>query len=391
MPLRTFSNPLSPLVYFRRNPSRALPMGGVIVLSVFLIASVAILANSIDLTVRTIYRYTEFFTYVIPQRQNRSVPEDQQALIQADPRVERVIQGGIFFANIKTVMGRLPFVVLGVEEEDRDYLMNRMGTRLLSGRMPADGMPEAVLSEPIAENKKLKLGDTVAGPMDEGGISGASVPVKLVGILKGPVWVAFTSKSFCTNQFLLNPRCVLYTWKNNADRDPLNFSMMPAKNKGAGKLSPQQVQVLSKESLITEVRESLESMYLIMEVVSGAVIFVIALMSGMLANIYFTQRLSEFGVLAAIGYARWRLILRVLLETALLNFGGWLIGAALSVAGLTYLKDAVFRARGLFIDPYDLWGYAHTIPVPLCITAFSVATIALRLLRLDPVTIIERR
>lgn len=391
MPSSKRLDPLSPLVYFRRNPSRALPMGGVIVLSVFLIASVAILANSIDLTVRTIYRYTEFFTYVLPQRQNRAVPDDQQAILKADPRIERIIQGGLFFASIKTVMGRLPFVVLGVEEEDRSYLMARMGTQLIAGRMPAEGMPEAVLSEPIAENKKLKIGDVVAGPTDEGGISGAPVPVRLVGILRGPVWVAFTSKSFCTSQFLLNPRCVLYTWKKVADREPLNSAMMPAKNKAAGKLSPQQVQVLSKESLLTEVRESLESMYLIMEVVSGTVIFVIALMSGMLANIYFTQRLSEFGVLAAIGYARSRLILRVLAETALLNFCGWLIGGAFSVLGLTYLKDAVFRARGLFIDPYDLWGYAHTVPVPVCITAFSVATIAVRLMRLDPVTIIERR
>ena len=385
------SDPLSPLLYFRRNPSRALPMGGVIVLSVFLIASVAILANSIDLTVRTIYRYTEFFTYVIPQRQNRSVPEDQKALVAKDPRIERVIDGGIFFANIKTVMGRLPFVVLGVEDEDRDYLMKRMGTQLIAGRMPEEGMPEAVLSEPLAENKKLKLGDTVAGPMDEGGISGAPVPVKLVGIMKGPVWLAFTSKSFCTANFLLNPRCVLYTWKSTSDRDALNSAMMPAKNKASGKLSPRQVQLVSKETLITEVRDSLESMYLIMEVVSGAVIFVIALLSGMLANIYFTQRLSEFGVLAAIGYSRTKLILRVLLETSLLNTVGWFVGAALSVAGLTYLRDAVFRARGLFIDPYDVWGYLHTLPVPVCITIFSVATIALRLLRLDPVTIIERR
>ena len=70
--------------------------------------------------------------------------------------------------------------------------------------MPAEGMPEAVLSEPIVDNKQLKLGGTVAGPTDEGGISGAPVNVKLVGILKGPVWVAFTSKSFCTSQFLLN-------------------------------------------------------------------------------------------------------------------------------------------------------------------------------------------
>lgn len=384
--------PLSPLVYFRRNGSRVFPMGLVIVLAVFLIAGVTVLANAIDLTVRTIYRYTEYFTYVLPQQQYREVPQAQRQLVEADPRVERVMEGAFFLCNIKTVMGRLPFVVLGVPDDDRDYLMKRMGTSLVAGRLPAEGMPEAVLSEPMVENKKLKLGDLVVSPTEAGGMATAApVPVKLVGILKGPIWVGFTSKSFCQRYFLLNPHCTLYTWKNDSEADALNRAMMPVKNKASGKLNPEMVQVLSKENLITEVRESLESLYLIMGVVTAAVIFAITLMSGMLANIYFTQRLSEFGVLAAIGYSRPRLIGRVLAETALLNGFGWLLGALITALLMRFLGESVFRARGLFLNPLDLDAYAHTIPVPLCITAFSVATIGYRLLKLDPVTIIERR
>ena len=386
------NSPLSPLVYFRRNTSRALPMGLVIVLAVFLIAGVTVLANAIDLTVRTIYRYTEYFTYVLPQQRFREVPEAQRLIVQSDPRVERTMEGAFFLCNIKTVMGRLPFVVLGVPEDDRDYLMQRMETPLIAGRLPAEGMPEAVLSEPMVENKKLKLGDNVVSPTEVGGMATAApVPVKLVGILKGPVWVGFTSRSFCTSYFLLNPRCTLYTWKDVNQREALNRAMMPVTDKSKGKLSPNEVQLLSKENLITEVRESLESLYLIMGVVTAAVIFAITLMSGMLANIYFTQRLSEFGVLAAIGYSRPSLIGRVLAETALLNVAGWIVGAASTALLMRFLGESVFRSRGLFLDPFDLDAYAHTIPVPICITLFSVATIAYRLAKLDPVTIIERR
>ncbi|WP_309720868.1 ABC transporter permease [Armatimonas sp.] len=386
------TNPLSPLVYFRRNASRALPMGLVIVLAVFLIAGVTVLANAIDLTVRTIYRYTDYFTYVLPQQQFREVPEPQRVIVESDPRVERTMEGAFFLCNIKTVMGRLPFVVLGVPDDDRDYLMQRMGTTLVAGRLPAEGMPEAVLSEPMVENKKLKIGDNVVSPTEQGGMATAApIPVKLVGILKGPVWVGFTSRSFCTRYFLLNPRCTLYTWKDNSQRDTLNRSMMPVSDKSKGKLSPTEVQVLSKENLITEVRDSLESLYMIMGVVTSAVIFAITLMSGMLANIYFTQRLSEFGVLAAIGYSRPKLIGRVLAETALLNIAGWIVGAASTALLMRFLGESVFRARGLFLDPFDLDAYAHTIPVPICITLFSVGTITYRLLKLDPVTIIERR
>ena len=90
------NSPLSPLVYFRRNTSRALPMGLVIVLAVFLIAGVTVLANAIDLTVRTIYRYTEYFTYVLPQQRFREVPEAQRLIVQSDPRIERTMEGAFF-------------------------------------------------------------------------------------------------------------------------------------------------------------------------------------------------------------------------------------------------------------------------------------------------------
>lgn len=384
-------NPLSSLTYFTRSPGKVLPMGFVIVLSVFLIASVATIANSIDLTVRTIYRYTEFFTYVIPQRTTLSVPDDQKAIVRKDPRVDRTVEGSIFFTNIKTVIGRLPFVVLGVTQDDRDYLSKRMGATLKEGRWPAEGMPECVLSEPMVENKKLKLGDVVSGPTDEGGISGSPVPVRLVGVLRGDVWVAFTDKAFCDQTFLATPRCVLYTSKDPAALDAINHDMMPVQNKMAGRLAPSKVNLLSRENLLAEVRDSLSTMYLIMEVVTTTVIFVIALMSGMLSNIYFTQRIPEFGTLAALGYGRWRLIRRVVGETTLLTAAGWTVGAFFSFLMLGYFKDRIFRPRGLFINPLDLWAFQHTIPIPFAITFFSIATIAVRLLRLDPVTIIERR
>jgi ABC-type lipoprotein release transport system permease subunit len=386
-----FKHPLSAFIYFTRNPSKVLPMGFVIVLAVFLIASVATIANSIDLTVRTIYRYTEFFTYVIPQKTTLRVPEDQIEVVNADPRIDQHFEGSIFFINIKTVIGRLPFVVLGVTEENRNHLMGRMGATLKEGRMPADGMPEVVLSEPIAENKHLKIGDVVAGPMDEGGISGAPQEVRLVGILKSDVWVAFTSKSYCDQTFLFTPKCYLYTAKDPKGLDVINADMMPPQDKLKGKLKPAKVQLLSKANLINEVRDSLSTMYLIMEVVTTTVIFVIALMSGMLANIYFTQRIAEFGVLHALGYSRGNLIRRIFSETLVMTLGGWILGGVLSIIVLTVLKDSVFRAKGLFINPTDIWAYQHTIPIPFCISAFAVMTIAIRLLRLDPVSVIEKR
>ncbi|MBC8102358.1 MAG: ABC transporter permease [Cytophagales bacterium] len=385
-------NPLSAFTYFQRNPGKVLPMGFVIVLSVFLIASVATMVNSIDLTITTIYGYTKHYTYAIPQRVTQRVPEDQIAIIRKDPRTDRVMEASIFFTNIKTVFGRFPFVVLGVTPENRDYLMKRVGTELLpGGRLPADGMPEAVLSEPLAANKKVKVGDMIAGPNDEGGISGSPVPVRLVGILKGPIWIAFTSKSFCDMTFITTPRSTVFTSKNPNDLLALNNDLLPTMDKEKGRLKSSKVQLLSRQNLIYELRDSLSSMYLIMAVVNGMVIFVIALMSGMLSNIYFTQRIAEFAVLSAIGYQRSRLLQKVISETLVMTLVGWILGGIFTFLALSFMKGNIFEPRGLIIDPMDLFAYKYTIPIPISITLFAVTTIAVRLKQLDPVSIIERR
>lgn len=384
-------HPLSPLTYLTRNPSKVLPMGFVIVLCVFLIAAVASIANSIDLTVRTIYRYTEFFTYVIPQRSTQSVPMDQRAVLELQPEIERIIEGGVFFVNIKTVVGRLPFVVIGSNEEERDYLLKRIGATLESGRMPGDGKAEVVVSKPILENRGLKLGDVIAGPLDEGGIAGSPVPVKVVGILKSDIWVAMSSRTFTDKTFLLTPKCLLFTTKIPTDLDVVNERLMPVGRKGDGLLSPEKVNVLTRASLLAEVRDSLSSMYMIMEVVSATVIFVIALMSGMLSNIYFTQRIPEFGVLAALGISRVRLMMKIVWETVILTVIAWALGSVLSVFLLTYLAANVFKQRGLFLDAMDPWAYQHTLPIPVAITVFAMVTVWVRLKRLDAVSVIERR
>ena len=82
-----------------------------------------------------------------------------------------------------------------------------------------------------------------------------------------------------------------------------------------------------------------------------------------------------YGVLAAIGYSRRRLVGRIVAETALLTTGGWLVGAGLTYLALTYLARSVFRGRGLFLDPTDFWAYEHTLPIPISITAFAVQVI----------------
>lgn len=363
-----------------------------IVLSVFLIASIVTVVNSIDLTVLTIYNYTKVFTPVLPRIAAAvpgldvvRVPPEVQAQIKKTPNVDRMIETSGFFFNINTVFGPFPFVCFGVTDENRDYLLKRAGDSLVpGGRMPAPGQAEAVISEGLARNKKVKVGDIIASPLDAGTLVAAPADIKLVGILKGPTWMAFTSKKFTDEKLAAVPRSLLITTKNPADQSALGDTLFNT-------LPKFQVQVLSFNNLVKTLRKSLASLYLIMHLVNGTVIFVVALMAGMLSNIYFTQRISEFAVLAAIGLRRSTLVWHAVSETAILTTLGWLLGVAVNYVILSAMKGSVFEPRGMLINPADPYSYINTLPIPVFITLFAVATISYRLSHLDPVTIIERR
>ena len=357
-----------------------------IVLSVFLIAAVVTIVNSIDLTVLTIYNYTKVFTPVIPRSLALHVDPAIQAAIRKRPEVDRSIETSGFFFNVNTVFGSVPFVCFSVTDEQRDYLLRRAGDSLAEGRMPAPGAPEAVISEGLAHNKKLKLGGLLADPTDTGTLVPAPMKIKLVGILKGPTWMAFTSHEFAEKYLSYVPQSLLVTTKNpdSANQTALGDQLLNT-------LDKTKVTVFAYNNLVKTLRTQLASMYLIMHMVNGMVILVVSLMAGMLSNIYFTQRISEFAVLAAIGLKRVTLVLHGVSETAILTGVGWVIGVLVTWAAMTAMQGTVFEPRGMLIDPRDIGATLNTLPIPICITLFAVATIGIRLSQLDPVTIIERR
>lgn len=359
-------------------------MGLVIVLSVFLVASVVTIVNSVDLTVTTIYNYFRVTTPIIPQHSGLRVDDDDRKALGRMPGIDRVVDATGFFMNVNTVFGQEPFICFGLSDSDRDYIIRRSRDRLVEGRMPLPGAPEAILSENLVRNKKLKLGDVVAGPDDKGAIAGMPVPVRLVGVLDGPTWIAFTSRQFCEEAAPFLPQFVLVT-----ARPPISLAVLSKRLDAT--LDSSQVQVESYDYLVSYLRSSLESMYLIMTMVNAMVILVVAIMSGMLSNIYFTHRISEFAILSAIGVRRARLLWHAVSETGIVTCIGWVVGIISTWLILGALRGRVFEPRGMLIDPRDPMALLYTLPIPIMITAFAVATVAYRLARLDPVTIIERR
>ena len=101
---------------------------------------------------------------------------------------------------------------------------------------------------------------------------------------------------------------------------------------------------------------------------------------------------KEFGLLAAVGYSRWGLILRVAWESLGVTIAAWILGVGPGVAVLSWFNLSFMVPHGLLMNIFD-WNVLalHTLPIPLMVFLFGMGTVAWQLLRLDPISIIERR
>lgn len=374
-------HPLSPLLFLVRNPGRSLPLTLVLALAVVTIASVVALLNSIDRTILKIYDYNRYFAAISPRGAERLKPELMKRVREA-PHYGTYFETVVAFMNAETIVGRMPFVIFGLKQEDIEPLVARCRLRLAQGRYPDPNQPEVVLSEPLMRNKKLKLGDVVLSPFIPDQY--APVPVRVVGVLKGDTWLAIASYEFIRNHFFAPVRNLLI-FASEVRHQPRLDRWLRENLRG------EQARVWTYAELQEETHRAFQNLYFITGIVVVVVAFMLATMTGLLANIYFQQRLVEFGLLQAIGYTRRELLWRVSAETIAVVVLGWVLGVASALGALFWAKGAIMEPRGLYMEPLDPIAYRYTLPIPLMVLAFALFTIGWRLRTFDPVAIVERR
>jgi hypothetical protein len=374
---------LSPLLYVRRNPGKAAPIATVIVLAVVLVASVVSIIHSVDLTIYTLYGYNKYLTGLTP-RNALEIPEDQIAKFRKLSQAGPIYRTHSYQLFIKTIFGKMPFPVFGLTPPAMHLMMQRTGVSLAAGRLPARGAPEAAISGDVARNLGVHIGSVLLQPNSRDDY--APVPIKLVGLLKGPCWVGLMDRSLPDKDSPLTFSGYLAFAPN-----PTLGAQRALDNAIAKAADRTEVHVWRFAGLVRETRSALSNLYLILNIVIAIIIFAIAFVCGLLSNIYFTQRLPEVATLSAIGYTRGMLLRRTVGETTILCIIGWLAGVGVTVGLLMALAAFVLRPRGLLLNPVDPRAFMFTLPLPIIIVTFAVVTVGLRLRALDPVSIIERR
>lgn len=386
--------PLSPFTYYRRNLARTLPVGGAIAISVFLISSIVALLNSVDQSILVNYGFLQRFSTLTAQYETEPSPA-LVAKIEKSKHLKKLFSSVPYFITIQTVFGRMPVPIYGLDTAQAQEMAALTGNRLVAGRWPAPNEPEIVLSRAWANNKKVTIGQTIEIGNER--LPSLTQKQTVVGIMDGGENFAIADKSYV---LLEMPAAVIRTSlilipKTHRNLRALNTDVHEILN------APQRhslreneakyVQLFTFRKLVEDLRKTLGFLYTFLAVADGLVIGAVALLSGFLANIYFEQRLAEFGLLSAFGFRRERLARRLVIESGALVIAGWLGGLLLSLLIFRVLDVFYMQPNGLVLSGINRTALLYTLPTPMIVGVASLGTVLFRLYRLDPIEIMERR
>jgi ABC-type antimicrobial peptide transport system permease subunit len=381
-------NPLSPFTYYRRHKRSALLQIALISLAtVGLFVLVAVLDT---IPLRANVSYLTRLSRVVPT--GAALDPATVAQIQTHPDVARVIPDNGLWISMPTLFGTDSQLLMGVSAEDAAYLMQHCGVRIKQGRMFEPRTNEIVVSEEVVRALDLQLGDEIGRAIDQDYYEAISAPLTLVGILEndptinpGPsVRLGFVSAGYLNGHELYAPRVtsLLVTAKGGRQAAVEDFLETTVSSK--------YTEVETYVGLAETLRAVRVGIYIIFGVINSVVAVVMAFTVGIINRIAITKRLSEFGLLHALGRQRRQLIHRLTLETATVAGLGYLAGLGVALAIMNWLKKGFFYDLGIELDLLNLAPFCFVLPIPLIVVALTFLSIRRIFARLDAVAIVEQ-
>jgi ABC-type lipoprotein release transport system permease subunit len=379
-------NPLSAWTYYRRHKQQAV-----------------LLASFIGLTTLGLYLMgaLSWALFVEPARANRMflskfsivMPTGEQdtasvaAQLRAHPEVAQVIP---------VVLGQgisLPQLIgsdtdwlnlLGLAQDDVATVLDRSSATIMEGQLLQPRTNGIMLSEQVAANLGLQVGDLISAEVDPHRYSNIADPLRVVATLQSDVRLGIMSAEYLQSHEIYHVM-------------PVRFLVLPRKEGEDAldewlrdEVEAPRTGVLTLRKLQQEVaREYAQSLIVLAPIVVVAALgstFVV----GAANRIAFSRRLTELGILNATGHSRPWLTRRLTAETAVLSAVAWAAGIGTSWLVLLVLELAILSPRGHDLDVITWAPVALVLPLPAVMIGFTRLSVRRVLARLDPIAVIER-
>lgn len=377
-------NPLSVFTYYIRNLLKLAPVFLVLALAVFGISLTGVLTGSISASAVSkveVYRGAAMIS-PNPAEGKRSVDANIKGDLAQNPNIEATYPTIRFSTYMPTLAGQTSAHIYAVNAEVYPVLMKAFGLELVQGALPRVGTNQVALHKSLAGARGFRVGQVIDPELDDQEF----IPDKfeIVGILDGPTQLSLASLEYVS---------AAAVFRNSAR------SILAVPRAGAQGAAEHDLELLDKDlvrpyTYSAELRtftQEFASMDAIVWAINSIVVLVLSLLAGLLNFIYFMDRMNEFGLLLAIGYARSFVVRRALLESLVLTLFAWVFGILFSQVIYSLLNVLIFEPRGVSLTVLNWRALQFTLPIPIMVGFFAAGTVLWQLRSLDPMQMIERR
>jgi ABC-type antimicrobial peptide transport system permease subunit len=381
-------NPWSPLTYYRRHRRMTALLFSIICAGTVGLYLLGALSLAIFYTPdHAGSMFLSNFAAVVPIEGTELDPT-VVAQIRANPDVARLIpvKSGIEIEVPDPVRGDTDFYLLGLQETDVGYVLEKNGLALGEGRFPQPRAGEIILSQQLAAALGLQVGDTIDRSVKPELYEDILEPMELVGIMAGDVRLAIIPYEYLNDHELYRDRAVSAFLVA-----PKEGRLTALDDFLVNEIQSRQTAVQTLQLLREQIAEDNLEFITYGTPISILMTVVIAVVIGVINQIALAKRLPEFGILHATGHSKKWLTRRLTLEISVLAALGWTVGITLSWLILYLFKVAYFAPHGHELDPLNLIPLPFAIPVPLAVVGLTVLSARRVFARLDAVAIVERR
>lgn len=377
-------NPLSPFIYTLRHRGQAVLLLALIGLTIIGLYLMVALSWAIFIEpARSNHLFLSKFSIVAPPQSDPVVG----TRIRTNPDVAQVVPvvSGFGIALHEAIGSETSwFSLLGLSEENMPYVLQVCGVTVKEGRLPRPRAGEIALSQQVAANLGLLVGDVIDDDIDPERYSNVVDPLELVGILQGDVRLGVVSSEYLSSHevYRIFPTHLLVVAQ--AGRESAVDAWL------RGEIQTPHTNVQTFTTLAAQMAQAYQATYALILPIIAVVAAAISLVVGTVNRIAIMRRLPELGLLHAMGRSKRWLIRRLALETATVAAMGWVLGIGLSWLALYLLKSAVFEPRGHDLSVITLAPPLLVLLVPAAVVGSTLLSVGRVFARLDAVSVVER-
>jgi hypothetical protein len=383
------TKPLASFTFYKRHRGRALLLIGSTALMIMAtVTAIFYLTNEIDEPSIPILRHVR----KVSAPHGNDLDPGIVSQVRTHPAVDRAVMAMELYLFSVAVpgAGTSDFASYAVSEADAPYLAQLYGLDLADGHLPRPRTNDIVITQALAQNRDLHIGDVIGNP-DKPAYPGARpLPAEFIisGIFapseNGEDWLTLISLEFVENHSAVANRSLeLLVSARAGQKDTLDDWLEQ-------NLANDGVDVSTYRLTQAHIQEVTRDLILTMALLESLLAIVAAITLVVLNYVFISQRQSELGVLNALGFDRLKLIWRTVRETALTTAIAWVGSIVLCLVVLT-LQALAYTARGLSYNWANPIPWLFTLPIPIVVLLATSGTVAWTLSKLDPVAIIERR